>query len=151
MRRLVLCSVLIMLACVVATAHATVIYFDDFSGPDQPRVPLHGQAPTILRGYGTMLPPGSPYALKPEETSELPGLGGDIEAARAEARQLLEEADYANKYAETTDLAIFTRQGRVPHDVEGHGVYGRLLEHHRSQGPCRGSGVVRVFRPLPGL
>ena len=51
---------------------------------------------TILRGYGTMLPPGSPYALKPEETSQLPGLGGDIEAARAEARQLLEEAGVPN-------------------------------------------------------
>jgi peptide/nickel transport system substrate-binding protein len=34
------------------------------------------------------------------------------------ARELLLEADYANRFNATTDLAIFTRRGRVPHDVE---------------------------------
>jgi peptide/nickel transport system substrate-binding protein len=47
-----------------------------------------------------------------------PDIAKQYEYNPEKARQLLEEADYANKYAETTDLAIFTRQGRVPHDVE---------------------------------
>ena len=33
------------------------------------------------------------------------------------AQELLLEADYANRFNATTDLAIFTRRGRVPHDV----------------------------------
>jgi peptide/nickel transport system substrate-binding protein len=47
-----------------------------------------------------------------------PDIAQQYEYDPEKARQLLEEADYANKYAATTDLAIYTRQGRVPHDVE---------------------------------
>jgi peptide/nickel transport system substrate-binding protein len=47
-----------------------------------------------------------------------PDIAKQYEYNPEKARQLLEEADYTNKYADTTDLAIFTRQGRVPHDVE---------------------------------
>ena len=44
-------------------------------------------------GYiGTILRPGHPYALKAEELAELPGYGPDMEARRAEAKRLLEEA-----------------------------------------------------------
>ena len=47
-----------------------------------------------------------------------PDIAQQYEYNPEKARQLLEEADYANKYADTTDLAIYTREGRVPHDVE---------------------------------
>lgn len=44
-------------------------------------------------GYiGTILRPSHQYAIKPDELAELPGYGPDIEARRAEARKLLEEA-----------------------------------------------------------
>lgn len=51
---------------------------------------------TILRGYGTMLPPGSEYALPESEFEKLPGLYPSIEESRAEARRLLEEAGVPN-------------------------------------------------------
>ena len=47
-----------------------------------------------------------------------PDIAQQYEYDPQKAQQLLEEAGYAEKYAETTDLAIFTREGRVPHDVE---------------------------------
>jgi len=48
-------------------------------------------------GYiGSILRPSHEYALKAEELAELPGYGPDMEARRAEARKLLEEAGATN-------------------------------------------------------
>src|SRR5690606_33062626 len=51
---------------------------------------------TTIRSQHTCLPVSSEYAIPQEEYSSLPGFGGDIEAARAEARRLLEEAGVPN-------------------------------------------------------
>jgi ABC-type transport system substrate-binding protein len=47
-----------------------------------------------------------------------PDIAKPVEYNLQLARDLLREADYANRFGATTDLAIFTRRGRVPHDVE---------------------------------
>jgi peptide/nickel transport system substrate-binding protein len=44
-------------------------------------------------------------------------LAKPLEQDLARARALLQEADYTNRFGATTDLAIFTRRDRVPHDV----------------------------------
>lgn len=64
-----------------------------------------------------LLPPGSPYALTEEEVKQfagydtIPGLGGDIEANRARARELLKEAGvepgYQLKLPTRGDLPVF--------------------------------------------
>lgn len=46
----------------------------------------------IVGPVGSMLRPGSELALSPDELAKLPGYSRDIEAARAQARKLLEEA-----------------------------------------------------------
>jgi peptide/nickel transport system substrate-binding protein len=47
-----------------------------------------------------------------------PDIAQQYEYNPEKAQQLLGEAGYFEKYADTTDLAIYTREGRVPHDVE---------------------------------
>jgi peptide/nickel transport system substrate-binding protein len=50
----------------------------------------------LVRHVGGLLRPGFDLAASEEELEKWPGFGRDIEAARAEARQLLEEAGQAN-------------------------------------------------------
>jgi peptide/nickel transport system substrate-binding protein len=49
-----------------------------------------------MRPVGGVMRPGSPYAAPEGELVRLPGFGRDAEAARAEARRLLQEAGVAN-------------------------------------------------------
>ncbi len=49
-----------------------------------------------LRDAGGLIRPGSPFAIKDEDLSRMPGFGRDIAAARAEARRLLREAGVPN-------------------------------------------------------
>ncbi|MBL8808438.1 MAG: twin-arginine translocation signal domain-containing protein [Rhodospirillales bacterium] len=50
----------------------------------------------VLRDAGGLIRPGSPFAMKDEDLSKLPGFGRDIKAARAEARKLLKDAGVPN-------------------------------------------------------
>jgi peptide/nickel transport system substrate-binding protein len=66
-------------------------------------------------GYiGTILRPSHPYALTPEELSDLPGYGDDIEARRAEARRLLAEAGYPD-----LKLRFVNRNLQDPYEIIG--------------------------------
>lgn len=47
-----------------------------------------------------------------------PDIARPLEFNLQKSRGLLQEAGYADRFGATTDLAIFTRRGRVPHDVE---------------------------------
>lgn len=51
---------------------------------------------SILRDVGAINRPGSVFAMPAAELQQLPGFGTDIQAARAEARRLLQEAGVAN-------------------------------------------------------
>jgi peptide/nickel transport system substrate-binding protein len=51
---------------------------------------------SILRDVGAINRPGSPFAMPAAELATLPGFGTDINAARAEARRLLQEAGVSN-------------------------------------------------------
>ncbi len=60
---------------------------------------------THTHAVGGLLRPGSQFARSPEALSELPGFRKDMEAAREEARQLLQEAGYEN-----LDLTFLNRR-----------------------------------------
>ena len=49
-----------------------------------------------IDGYGAVVRPDTPYELPAADTAKLVGLGGDIVAARAEAKRLLAEAGVPN-------------------------------------------------------
>jgi peptide/nickel transport system substrate-binding protein len=51
---------------------------------------------SILRAVGGLVRPGAPFSATPAELASLPGFGTDINAARAEARRLLQEAGVSN-------------------------------------------------------
>ena len=51
---------------------------------------------TLVRQVGGLSRPGSPFSLAEKELATLPGFGKDGEAARAQARKLLQEAGVAN-------------------------------------------------------
>lgn len=63
---------------------------------------------------GTILRPSHPYAIKPSELGDLAGYGPDIEARRAEARKLLEEAGVPN-----LKLAFVNRSLQEPYQTIG--------------------------------
>lgn len=66
-------------------------------------------------GYiGTILRPSHPYALKPAELADLPGYGPDMEARRAEAKRLLEEAG-----ASGLKLRFVNRNIQDPYQIIG--------------------------------
>jgi peptide/nickel transport system substrate-binding protein len=69
---------------------------------------------TILKDFGSIIPPGAALALTPEEIVRMPGMGADIAAARAEAKRLLAEAGVPD-----LKLKLLNRNLRQPWEPAG--------------------------------
>jgi peptide/nickel transport system substrate-binding protein len=74
-----------------------------------------------LKGYGLLMPGGTPYELKPDELAKLPGFSADIEARRKEARQLLADAGVPN-----LKFTLLNRNLRQPWEPVGIFVIDQL-------------------------
>jgi peptide/nickel transport system substrate-binding protein len=61
---------------------------------------------SILREVGGLIRPGAPFSASREELASLPGFGGNIQQARAEARRLLQEAGVSNLRFALTNRAV---------------------------------------------
>ena len=79
----------------------------------------------LVRHVGGILRPGYEYAATDEELEALPGFGRDVEANRAEARRLLEEAGYP-------DLSFTFTNRNVPMPYTPVGVF--LIDQWRQIG-----------------
>jgi len=79
----------------------------------------------LVRHVGGILRPGYEYAATDEELEALPGFGRDVEANRAEARRLLEEAGYP-------DLSFTFTNHNVPMPYTPVGVF--LIDQWRQIG-----------------
>lgn len=80
---------------------------------------------TMLRQYGGLIPPDTEFALTQEELADLPGFSTDVEANRAEARRLLEEAG-------VPDLSFKLLNRNLRHPWEPLGVF--LVDQWRQGG-----------------
>lgn len=69
----------------------------------------------LVGPVGGVMRPGSPWAIPEDELSQLAGFGRDIDAARAEARRLLQEAGVPSGFR----LALLNRDVRMPYEHIG--------------------------------
>src|SRR5690606_25759843 len=89
----------------------------------------------LVREVGGVLRPGYDYAATTEELEALPGFGRDVEANRAEARRLLEEAGYP-------DLSFTFTNRNVPMPYTPVGVF--LIDQWRQIGVTVGHGQLET-------
>ena len=70
---------------------------------------------SVMKYVGGVFRPGSEFATPPAELVKLPGFGKDINAARAEAKQLLKEAGVPEGFS----FVLKNRNVKEPYEVSG--------------------------------